>query len=484
MDAAGVIATYVMDGDRPLTAQSNGNTTFYLYGLGAIAEKTTSWNYSLPDRTNTPRQLSDINGGIILSARYTPWGDTLDTFGIGNFTFGYLGGVLDATTGLLYVGNGQYYDPATGRFLTRDVYPNSPNPYVPWNPIGAILGPLAVLSLIYGRKQKRGKWDTLFIIVLLGISMGIGIAACAPPPPAPNTNETAVPSATPAPSNPSPVEAPVSTGPATGTAVLPIATDSPTPIVEATPCATAILPGFLDAELQLYDVKFAGDLSEWTAQRIEAVREAVKEVAVQLSKTVGGTPIEVFRLVYEGLTFSWGIENALSGCTVIKTGGCTTDAHNINFVKLSGEFLRARNNVVHEMGHAFAKNWPESSLSQDDLQYFRYHPKEVNPAIVLAWAQSYQGLAEHYIAGFPDRQDPIPNKDGKYPPGNFLGFASEQNVLTWQIAMTKAGDPGEEFADQFLGWTFSVWRNSAQGDMRANFMNKYMPGWIDYRIIY
>jgi hypothetical protein len=44
----------------------------------------------LPDGTNTPRQLSDLTGDITLSARYTPWGDTLDTYGTGNFTFGYL----------------------------------------------------------------------------------------------------------------------------------------------------------------------------------------------------------------------------------------------------------------------------------------------------------------------------------------------------------------------------------------------------------
>ena len=58
MDAAGVISHYVMDGDRPLTAETSGNTTFYLYGLGAIGEKTTAWNYSLPDGTNTPRQYT------------------------------------------------------------------------------------------------------------------------------------------------------------------------------------------------------------------------------------------------------------------------------------------------------------------------------------------------------------------------------------------------------------------------------------------
>lgn len=102
MTAAGVTSQYVMDGDRPLTAESNGNTTFYLYGPGSIGEKTTDWSYSLPDGTNTPRQLTDNSGDITLTSRYTPWGDTLDTYGTGNFSFGYLGGVLDATTGLLY----------------------------------------------------------------------------------------------------------------------------------------------------------------------------------------------------------------------------------------------------------------------------------------------------------------------------------------------------------------------------------------------
>jgi len=149
MDAAGVIAHYVMDGNQPLTAESGGNTTYYLYGLGAIGEKTTDWAYSLSDGVNTPRQLSNPTGDITLSARYTPWGDALDTYGTGNFAFGYLGGILDSATGLLYVGNGQYYDPITGRFFTRDAKPNNSNPYVPSDPTGALLGPLGLLALVY-----------------------------------------------------------------------------------------------------------------------------------------------------------------------------------------------------------------------------------------------------------------------------------------------------------------------------------------------
>ncbi|HKJ38570.1 MAG TPA: SBBP repeat-containing protein [Anaerolineales bacterium] len=178
MTAAGVTSQYVMDGDRPLTAESNGNTTFYLYGLGGIGEKTTDWSYSLPDGTNTPRQLSDINGDITLTSRYTPWGDTLDTYGTGNFSFGYLGGVLDATTGLLYVGNGQYYDPATGRFLTRNVNPNSTNPYVPWNPIGAILGPLGLIALVFGKRKKGSKAGTFLVLLLVIVTVGMTLTAC------------------------------------------------------------------------------------------------------------------------------------------------------------------------------------------------------------------------------------------------------------------------------------------------------------------
>lgn len=57
-----------MNGDQQLMADSAGNITYYLYGLGTIGEKTTAlrhalsgrqesaWNYSLPDGTNTPRQ--------------------------------------------------------------------------------------------------------------------------------------------------------------------------------------------------------------------------------------------------------------------------------------------------------------------------------------------------------------------------------------------------------------------------------------------
>jgi|GEM_PF-2063871 len=178
MTSAGLTTQYELDGGRVLSADAAGNVTYYLYGLGPIGELTDAWSYSLPDGAGTPRQLTDAAGEVTFAVSYTPWGDTLETFGTGRFTQGYFGGMMDSATGLLYVGNGQYYDPATGRFLTRDARPGQNNPYIPVDPTGALLGPLALLALAYGRKKSRGKWDTLVILLVLSLSLGVGLAAC------------------------------------------------------------------------------------------------------------------------------------------------------------------------------------------------------------------------------------------------------------------------------------------------------------------
>ena len=341
MDAAGVIATYVLDGDRPLTATSNNNTTFYLYGLGVIGEKTTDWNYSLPDGTNTSRQLTDIQGDITLSARYTPWGDSLELHGTGNFSFGYLGGVLDATTGLIYVGNGQYYDPATGRFLTRDVNPDSTNPYVPWNPIEAILAPLAVLSMYYGQKKKRSKWDTLAILVLLGVTVGIGVVACAPAPTPPsgsfNTASPAMPAQTqtPVPTNPGTVPATP-----TGTPAAPI--ETPTAI----PCPTPRLVPSLD----LYGIVYGG--TSWTLDEQVEILGAIQKVGEEFSRIrgTGETSWDAFKIVYgDGVLFHRGGRSGDPVCNggVPQTVKCFGSAP-------MGEQSPVRL-LVHELGHTLVK---------------------------------------------------------------------------------------------------------------------------------
>ena len=113
-----------------------------------------------------------------MSVAYTPWspplcsedasqGDVLEYYGSGGIDFGYLGGMYDDTTGLIYLGGGQYYDPVTGRMLTRGA--GQSNPYKPgaFDPAGVMVAPLAVLGLVLRRKKKRGKWDTFIALLVV-----------------------------------------------------------------------------------------------------------------------------------------------------------------------------------------------------------------------------------------------------------------------------------------------------------------------------
>ena len=156
---------YLLDGNTLLAATANGASTHYLPGMG---EHKQGWSYSLADGTNSVRQLTSPAGAVTLSRSFTPWGELLRLTGTGDFTWGYLGGLVDAATGLIYVGNGQYYDPATGRFLSRGVYPGAPNPYVPWqaNPLGMIVAPLLLLRLLKG-KRKVTKIDQFLLVLMV-----------------------------------------------------------------------------------------------------------------------------------------------------------------------------------------------------------------------------------------------------------------------------------------------------------------------------
>lgn len=180
MESHGTTARYVMDGHKPLAAASGGSAIYYLYGLAPIGEVTTTWSYPLPDGLGMSRQITDAGGTVTFAASFTPWGETFESFGDGNFTWGYFGGLMDAATGLLYIGNGQYYDPDTGRFLTRGANPNSPNPYVPWNgdPAGALLAPMGLLAFVYRGRRTRNKWNMLIVLIVLGMSVSLALSAC------------------------------------------------------------------------------------------------------------------------------------------------------------------------------------------------------------------------------------------------------------------------------------------------------------------
>jgi hypothetical protein len=77
---------------------------------------------------------------------------------------------------------------------------------VPWgNPTGAILGPLALLGLIYGRKRKKNGFDYFVIILFVALGVGMGLSACVP---APAPSGTPQPPSVPPSGNSTPVPPP------------------------------------------------------------------------------------------------------------------------------------------------------------------------------------------------------------------------------------------------------------------------------------
>jgi len=445
MDAAGVIAYYVMDGNRPLTATTGNDTTSYLYGLGVIGEESNAWSYGLTDGTDTQRQLTDAVGEVTYSARYTPWGDTLETYGTGNFAFGYFGGLMDTATGLLYVGDGQYYDPSTGRFLTRNARPNSANPYLPFDPTGALFVPLALVSLVYGRKRRKSKWDILVIVALLSLSAGMGVAACNSSPP-PGSNIVATGTATPVPGgNIVTGTLDINGATVTGTAYVPtsspyapiIATPCPTPTPTSTPTPSLTIREKL---LFLYGVKLIDGNLTWTSRNEEIALIAVENIASAMGSADTfrfrfGTTTESPILLIMGTSAPGIVLN--EQCRAIGAGGCTTGDRKVNFASLSPHYVEtARNNVVHELGHIFT-NWkgrvPSNSMPAD---YIRRRNEILLPNETFSWQlhihdSSTETFADFFVAWTYDAWQPAVDARGNQTIAGEARNWMNTNMLNW-----------------------------------------------------
>ena len=153
VDASGtVLAVYVHDGlDRPVSMTRGGVTYHYLL-----------------DRLGNVLGLTDGAGTLVISYRYDPWGNVIATGGSNTALvnpFRFSGREWDAESGF-YFFRARFYDPAVGRFISRDpvfgslTVPRSLNPYLyvqnnPTNwtdrsgellPLLAIVVPVAVVG--------------------------------------------------------------------------------------------------------------------------------------------------------------------------------------------------------------------------------------------------------------------------------------------------------------------------------------------------
>ena len=110
---------------------------------------------------------------------------------------------------------------------------------MPWNPIGAILGPLGVVALIFGRRKKGSKTGTSLVLLLVMVTVGMTLSACGGG--VGNGAPTTLPSVPPSGGTPMP-GAGTNTGngpsnPGSPT-ISPTTTPCPTPTVTNTPTAT------------------------------------------------------------------------------------------------------------------------------------------------------------------------------------------------------------------------------------------------------
>ncbi|QVN23351.1 RHS repeat-associated core domain-containing protein [Burkholderia pyrrocinia] len=162
------LTLYGWDGDTLAyeTAWEQRTTTHYVYEPGSftpllqasgpmaggdnVPPRLTSVAYYHCDQIGTPQELSDGAGTLAWSAHYRAWGEAKEAIseaarkaGIRN-PIRFAGQYFDAETGLHY-NRHRYYDPATGRFISRDpiglrggfnVYQYGPNPIGWIDPLG------------------------------------------------------------------------------------------------------------------------------------------------------------------------------------------------------------------------------------------------------------------------------------------------------------------------------------------------------------
>lgn len=343
----------------------------------------------------------------------------------------------------------EYYDPTTGRFLTRGVNPNSTNPYTPWNPIGAIVGPLGLLSLFYSRRKKGGKGGMFLVLLLVLGSVGMTLVACGLP--AGSTVEAAV---TPVSSNQAEVTLSVN-----GTSQPPIVVTTPVPpstivtaLCEVAPTSTPTLtptetpiPTTRDILLNLYGIKLIDGNLTWSSINEENVLIAVGAIASRMgsadtfrSRFNANSSSPIFLVMG---TSDVGDINISDYCENVGTAGCTTGKSIINFKSLSkwNDGCTAQHNVVHELGHIFNNVYdgiPASTMAN----------LTVNP--------------ENFVT---NRKEILkPNID-----------------CSWQLNDTKSET--ETFGDFFVAWTYDQWQpltdehgNLTRAGKARKWMNEFM----------
>jgi len=114
------------------TIRSDGLTTLYAYGAEGVHAQhtrtatTTTLHYTLLDALGSIRALVTPSGVVERTISYDAWGTVRHTTGTATTRLGYTGEWMGLVDGTVYL-RARHYQPALGRFLQRDSFPDIPS---------------------------------------------------------------------------------------------------------------------------------------------------------------------------------------------------------------------------------------------------------------------------------------------------------------------------------------------------------------------
>ena len=203
---------------------------------------------------------------------------------------------------------------------------------------------------------------------------------------------------------------------------------------------------------QAFGITFEGG---WSKRNRAIVQIAVVSVGYKVALELGlQNPAMAFSSVYKkGITFAWVASYKNPQGEIFTSGAITISSSRIEVASLSKPVgLRtpqmaatdARNNIVHELAHAFASLWYKNG-NYDPLGPYG------------------KSIPEKYL-----------NNEGFYASPNAA-------PLTWNQHPCNASDFGcknEVIADMFLGWIFDKFAENKVGEWRRNQMRIDMVEWV------
>ena len=122
--AAGATTTYTWDLNAGLPVVLQDGTNTYVYGLGLVSQTdgAGSQTYLLANGLGSTEKLTDGSGTVVGTYKYDAFGAVRSSSGTGSTEYRFTGQQDDATLGYQYL-RARYYDPAVGRFISRDAFP-------------------------------------------------------------------------------------------------------------------------------------------------------------------------------------------------------------------------------------------------------------------------------------------------------------------------------------------------------------------------